>query len=114
MSELEISVSCVINRAPAGDRLVHTHSDALCHMDCVPSFWNIHKRAMAEPALAESDDKPRREVMTRYMCLLAVAVLPLADLVPSTEAGAGSRCFNNCLCEWEWLLFASRRNTGSA
>lgn len=40
---------------------------------------------MAEPASAESDDKPRREVMTRYMCLLAVDVLPSADIVPSTE-----------------------------
>lgn len=87
INELDISVSCVINRAAAGIvPSTLTHSDTLHEMSRVSLFWNIHKCAMPEAASAESDDKPRREVMTLYMCLLATAAQPSADSMLPREA----------------------------
>ncbi len=87
MSALELSVLCVINRAAAGIvPFTLTHSAALHQTNCVSLFWNIHKCAMAEAASAESDDKPRWEVMTCYICLLASAAQPSADSMLPREA----------------------------
>lgn len=87
INELEISISCVINRAAAGIvPSTLTHSEALHQMNRVSLFWNIHKCTMPEAASAESDDKPRREVMTCYMCPLATAAQSSAGSMLPREA----------------------------
>ncbi len=112
MSTLELSVLCVINRATAGIvPFTLTHSAALHQMNCMSLFWNIHKCAMVEAASAESDDKPRWEVMTCYICLLASAVQPSADsMLPREElimlkGSKGCYQFHICMLCFSRLVY---------